>query len=109
MPPSGYLRRRHRSPNPAANYYLRSEIDCTDTIFGDVPAVDNGATAAQLWVGKSSKFTTVHALKGLTEEDILLTLQDRIRNHGAPEHVAADNADVYCGPKFTKYLRDLWI
>ena len=58
MPPSGYLRRRHQSPNPAANYYRRSEIDCTDTIFGDFPAVDNGATAVQLWVGRSSKFTT---------------------------------------------------
>ena len=91
IPPSGYLRRRHCSPNPAANYYRRSEIDFTDTMFGDVPAVDNGATAAQLWVGKSSKFTTVHALKGLTEEDILFTLQDRIRNHGAPEHIAANN------------------
>ena len=46
---------------------------------------------------------------GLTEEDILLTLQDRIRNHEAPETVAADNAAVYRGPKFSKYLRDLWI
>ena len=113
MPPSGYLCRRHRSPNSAANYYRRSEIDCTNTIFGDVPAVDNGATAAQLWVGKTLKFTTVHALKGLTEDDIFFTLQDRIRNHGALEHITADNAAayvaVYRGPKFSKYLRDLWI
>ena len=109
MPPSGYLRRRHKSPNPAANFYHCSEIHCTDTIFGDVPLVNNGATAAQLLVGLSSKFTTVHALKGLTEEDILLTLQDRIRNHGAPEHITANNAAVYRGPKFWKYLCDLWI
>ena len=107
IPPSRYLCRCHRSPNPVANYYCWSEIDCTNTIFGDVPAVDNGATTAQLWVGRSSKFTTVHALQGLTEEDILLTLQDRIRNHGAPEYIAANNAAVYCGPKFSKYLCDL--
>ena len=109
MPPSGYLRRRHESPNLATNFYRRSKIDCTETIFCDVPAVDNGATAAKLWVGHSSKFTTIHALKGLTEEDILLTLQDRIRYHGAPEHIAADNAAVYRGPKFSKNLCDLWI
>ena len=95
LSPLGYLRSRHCPPNPAANFYCQSKIDCTNTIFGDVPTVDNGATAAQLWVGRSSKFTIVHALKGLTEEDILLTLQDRIQNHGVPENITADSASVY--------------
>ena len=109
IPTSGYLRSRHCSPNPAANFYCQSEIDCTVTMFGDVPAVDNGATASQLWVGQSLKFTTVHELKGLTEEDVLLTLQDQIQNHRTPEHITANNALVYHEPEFSKYLRDLWI
>ena len=82
---------------------------CQTRTLGDVPAVDNVATVAQVWVCRSSKFTTAYALKGLTKEDILLTLQDRIQNYGAPEHIAANNASVYCGPKFSKYLRDLRI
>ena len=109
MPPSGYLHHCHCSPNPAAKFYPISEIDRTNTLFGDIPAVDNDGTAAQLGVGQSSKFTTIHALKGLTKEDMFLTLQDRIRNHGAPGHIAANNASTYCGSKFSKYLCDLWI
>ena len=45
-PSSGNLRQRHKSPSPAVNFYHHSEIDCTDIIFGDVPAVDNGATGS---------------------------------------------------------------
>lgn len=78
MPILGYLPSCHPSPNQTANYFHQSGIDCTDTIFGDVPVVDNGANAVQLWVGPSSKCTTVQVLRGLTKEDILLTLQDCI-------------------------------
>ena len=106
---SEYLCPHHRIPNTSANYYHRSEINCTDTIFGDVPIVNNGATAAQLLIERSPKFTTVHGLKGLTKVDILLTPKGRIRNHGVPEHIAANNTAVYCGPKFSKYLSDIWI
>ena len=110
MPPSEYLRKRHRSPNPAANVFRRRETDCTDTTFSDTSAIGaKGVEAAQLWVGRNSKFTTVHGLSGLTEEDLLITLQDRVRYHGAPEAIAADNAAVYRGEKFSKYCRDLWI
>ena len=47
MPASTYLRKRHRSANPAANMYHRWEADATDTIFSDTPAVDGGEKAAQ--------------------------------------------------------------
>ena len=110
MPPSGYLSKRHCLLNPAANVYQHCEKDCLDTIFSDTPAIGvAGAATAQLWVGRSSKFTTVHTLSDLAEEDLLITLQDRIRNHGAPEQIVADNAAVYRGVKFSKYLCDLWI
>ena len=48
MPLSRYLRQHHCSPNSAANFYGRNEINCTNNVFSDTPAVENGATAAQL-------------------------------------------------------------
>jgi len=109
MPSPTYLRKRHHSPHPAANIIRRRETDCSDTIFFDVPAVDGGEEAAQLYVGHDTNFTTAHPLKDLTEESILATMQDRVNWHGAPESLAADNASVYRAPKFLKYLRDLYI
>ena len=85
MPSPTYLRKRHNSPHPAANIIRRRETDCSDTIFFDVPAVDGGEEAAQLYVGRDTNFTTAHPLKDLTEESILATMQDRVNYHGAPE------------------------
>ena len=48
MPASTYLRKRHRSANPAANVYHCYEANATDTIFSNTPAVDGGEKVAQL-------------------------------------------------------------
>ena len=66
-PSSTYLRKRHRSANPAAN---------TDTIFSDTPAVDGGQTAAQIFAGSHSKFTSIHPLRDTSKEEILGAFQD---------------------------------
>ena len=106
---STYLQKRHQTPHPAANLIRRNEKDVTDMVYFDTPAVDGGKTAAQIFTGRASKFTSVHGLKGESENDLLGTFQDRVRWHGAPDELGSDNATVYQGSKFTKYLRDLYI
>ena len=47
------LWKRHKAPNPALNVTRRNEAVATDTIYGPgCPAVDNGSTAAQFFVGR---------------------------------------------------------
>ena len=75
----------------------------------DTPAVDGGETSAALYYGSNTRLNSVHGLKNLEEPEVLGSFQDRVRWHGAPEQLAADNAPVYRGNLFTKYLRDLYI
>ena len=104
MPSSTYLQKRHQTPHPAANIIQRNEKDVTDTVYFNTPAVDGGETAAQIYTGRSSTFTSICGLKGESEEDILGTFQDRVRWHGAPHKLGSNNAVVYRGNQFTKYL-----
>ena len=80
-----------------------------DSVFSDTPAVATGETVAQIIAARRSKFTTIHGMKGTTEDDILGAFQDRVRWHGAPEEVGSDDAAVYKGHRFTNYCRDLYI
>ena len=71
VPSSTYLRKRHRTPHPAANIIRRNDIDLMDSVFSDTPAVATGETVAQIIAARRSKFTTIHGMKGTTEDDIL--------------------------------------
>jgi hypothetical protein len=57
LPPSTYLHKMFKSPNPSANLKRRDEADATDQIFSDTPAIDGGEKSAYLFVGKKSKLT----------------------------------------------------
>ena len=78
MPSPTYLCKRHQTPHPAANIKRRRETDFGDVIYFDIPAVDGGETAAQLWTGQHTNFTTVHGVKDETEPSLLSTFQDRV-------------------------------
>ena len=61
------LWKRHKAPNPALNVPRRNEPVATDTTFGPgCPAVDNGSTAAQFFVGRKLGFC---AAEGLGKSD----------------------------------------
>ena len=108
-PSSTYLCKRHQTPHPAANIIRCNDIDLMDSIFSDTPAVATGETVAQIIAALCSKFTSIHGMKGTTEDDILGAFQDRVHWHGAPEEVSSDDAAVYKGHRFTNYCRDLYI
>ena len=71
--------------------------------------VDCGQTAAQIFVGRHSKLASIHSLRDTSEDEILVAFQDCVYWHGAPNEVVADNASVYHGFKFMKYVCDLYI
>jgi hypothetical protein len=69
-----------KSRFPACNVKRRNEAVATDTIFSDTTAVDNGARAAQLFVGRTSLVADVYGIK--TDKEFVNTLEDdRESNH----------------------------
>ena len=66
------------SPFPACNVHCRNKPLATDTIFSNTPAIDSGATCAQIFVGTKSMVTSAHGMK--SEKQFINTLQDEIRH-----------------------------
>jgi len=57
------LRQTFKSPNPILNVPRRPEAMATDTVKASVPAVDNGSTAAQYFVGRESLFQEAYGVR----------------------------------------------
>ena len=106
---STYLRKRLRTPHLVANIIRQREVDYTDMVHFDISSVDTGETSASLYYGGNTRLNSVYGLKNLEEIEVLGSVQDQVRWHGAPEQLTADNEPVYRGNLFTKYLRDLYI
>ncbi len=51
LPMSTLLKKRYKSPFPTLNIHRRDEPVAMDTIYSNTPAVDSGATIAQVFVG----------------------------------------------------------
>ena len=57
MPSSIYLRKRLLTTHPAANIIRRRDVDYTDVIHFDTPAIDSSETSAALYYGKTPGLT----------------------------------------------------
>ena len=90
------MRRHYRSRFPGANVPRRDETVATDTIFSDTPALDDGigghggCTMLQFYVGCTSAYAAGFPM--VSEKQVPQTLQDFIRNYGAPNALFSDNA-----------------
>ena len=85
---STLLRKWYKSNFPTLNIYRRDELAATSTIYLDTPAVDSGATTAQVFVGLESLVTNVYAIK--TDRQFINTLEDQIQTWGAPTNLISD-------------------
>ena len=65
-----------------------NEPVATDSVFADVPAIDDGSTIAQIYVGQNTLFTDVYPMK--TEKQFFNTLEDNIRKRGAMDKLISD-------------------
>ena len=103
IPQSTILKKHYKSPNPALNVHRRDEDVATDYIYSDTPAIDSGATGAQIFVGCKSKFTAAYGCK--TDAQFVNALEDHIRDRGAPNRILSDNAQSQISNKVLEILR----
>ena len=54
VPQHDYLKKHFKSRNPVFNIPRRNEPVATDTFFSDTPAINDGSTMAQFFVGKDT-------------------------------------------------------
>jgi hypothetical protein len=107
LPPSTYLHKMFKSPNPSANLKRRDEADATNQSFSDTPAINGGEKSAHLFVGKNSKITDAFKSKDHSSAEFLKCLQDRVRYRGCPTGLEADNDPMYRRWKNSVYHRDV--
>ena len=103
------LRRHYKTRFPAANVNRWNEDVATDTFFSDVPAHDDGipghggCTMVQLYTGTTSHYTKVYPMS--SESQIPNTLQDLLRDRGAPNNIKSDCAKAAMSKVFSEILR----
>ena len=107
MPHGTLLRRTYKSPNPALNVPRRSEPVSCDIVYSDTPAVDHGGQAAVIFYGTQSHVTDVYGIK--TDSQFINTLEDNIRERGAPTKLISDRAQVEISNKVLNILRSLFV
>jgi hypothetical protein len=104
------LHKHFKSRLPALNVHRRNEAVATDTIWSDVPAIDNGAKYAQLFVGQQSLVTNVYPMK--TNKEFVKALKDHICCCGAMHKLISDCAQAEISKKVTDithaYYIDQW-
>ena len=71
LPPTSFLRKRYRSPNPFMNIRQRNEYDGIDMIYSNVPAHGSGVTLAHLFTGCTSKLLDGYSCKTGDSVDFL--------------------------------------
>ena len=107
MPQGTLLKRMYKSPNPALNVHRRSEPVACDIVYSDTPAVDNGSTSAVIFVGTKTNVTDAYGIK--TDKQFINTLEDNIRERGAPTKLISDRAQVEISNKVLDMLRVLFV
>lgn len=99
--------RYYKSPFPALNVARRDEDLLVDIIYSDIPAVDDGSTSAAIYSGKISHVLDVFGMK--TDRQFVNTLEDIIRDRGAPSRLLSDHALTIRSTRVLDILRALYI
>lgn len=92
-----------RTTYPAANTPRRNEQVATDTVFCDVTAWGGGATCAQVFVGRKSRFIQVYGMA--SDAQFVNTLNDVIRTSGAMDMLTNDRAQAEVSKRVKDVLR----
>jgi hypothetical protein len=106
MPHSEFLQQHHKAQFPALNVLRRNKPVATDYIYLDTPAIDDGSTGAQFYVGTQTQVCDTYECK--TDGKFLCTLQENVRRRGTPTKLISDCAQSKIS-KALQYLRALVI
>ena len=107
LPTGTQLKRAFKSANPALNVLRRKEAVACDIVYSDTPAIDDGSTSAVVFVGQDTQVTDVYGIK--TDKQFVNTLEDNIRERGAPTKLISDRAQTEISKKVLDILRTLFI
>jgi len=78
---------------PALNIDHHHEaVLVTDTVYFDTPAIDDGATCAQVFIGRETLATDINRMK--SDKPFVDTLEDSIHKRGAMDKLISDSAQV---------------
>jgi hypothetical protein len=97
------LKMHFKSRFPAHNVKRRNEAVGSDTVFSDTKAVDNGATCAQMFVGRKSLWADCYPMK--TDKEFARTLLEDIRRRGAMDKIITDRAKAEISYKVIEILQ----
>ena len=96
-----------KSPWPANNVRRRNEPVATDTVFATVPAIDDGSTMAQIFVGRKTLVADAYGMKSTAA--FVNTLEDNIRQRGAMDKLITDGAKTELSARVKDVLRNLCV
>ena len=94
------------APNPVLNIPCRNEDVATDTIYSNTPAIDDGYTAAQFFMGTTSKLCSARGC-GDTDAGFVGVLMEEIRRYGAMNRLISDGAKAQLSARVKEVLRTL--
>jgi len=97
------FRKHFKARFPALNVHRRNEAVATDTVFSEVPAIDDGSTCAQIFVGRETLVTDVYGMKKKSE--FIHTLEDQIRKRGAMDKLVSDKGQELISDRVKQLLR----
>jgi len=87
---------------PALSVDCHCEAVATDTIYSDTPAIDDGATCAQVFVGRDTLVADVYGMK--SDKQFVDMLEDNICKRGAMDKLISDSAQVGISNKVQDFL-----
>ena len=107
IPQHDYLKKHFKPRNPVFNIPRRHEPVVTVTIFSDTPAINDGRTMAQFFVGRDTLVCDAYAIK--SQKQFINTLYDNIRFRGAMTTLITDGGRYEISKKVADLLRSLFI
>ena len=107
IPQHDYLKKHFKSRNPVFNIPRRNEAVATDTIYSDTPAINDGSTMAQFFVGRDTLVCDAYGIK--SQKQFINTLYDNIRFRGAMTTLITDGGQYEISKKAADLLRNLFI
>ena len=107
IPQHDYLKKHFKSRNPVFNIPRRNEPVATDTIFSDTPAINDGSTMAQFFVGRDTLVCDAYGIK--SQKQFINTLYDNIRFRGAMTTLITDGGRYEISKNVADLLRSLFI
>ena len=107
IPQHDYLKKHFKSRNPVFNIPRRNDAVATDTIFSDTPAINDGSTMAQFFIGRDTLVCDAYGIK--TQKQFINTLYDNIQFRGAMTTLITDGGRYEISKKVADLLRSLFI